>query len=86
MLQMQLFLLNIMSHFHIRYVDQQKYAYWWQHAFNTFLSGWGARVLSISMFILGLYLLVRRENVWAFLVLIFFSFVTAYLGGVMALL
>jgi len=51
--------------------------------YSVIFVGWGAKVLSVSCLLFGLWLLVRKENVTAFLMLTLFSFLFAYLGGIL---
>jgi len=51
--------------------------------YSVIFVGWGAKILSVGCLVFGLWLLVRRENVTGFLTLTFFSFLFAYLGGIL---
>jgi hypothetical protein len=54
------------------------------HLFYSFvITGWSAKVLSIGFLVFGMWLLIRKENISAFLACMFFSFLFAYAGGIL---
>ncbi|MDA8091017.1 MAG: hypothetical protein M0Z61_12465 [Nitrospiraceae bacterium] len=67
----------------LRYFTQQEYASFWSHLFETILSGFWARLISVSCFGAAVYFMVRRQNVQLFVILFLLAIAVAYAGGIM---
>ena len=69
----------------LRYFSQQEYASFWDRLFETVLSGFWARLISVCFFGLAFWFMVRRQNIQAFVVFFLLALVTAYIGGIWAI-
>ncbi len=69
----------------LRYFTEQQYASFWDRMFETVLSGFWARLISVSLLVLAFYFMVRRQNVQLFVILFLLALASAYIGGLWAI-
>ena len=68
----------------LRYFTQQEYVSFWGRLFETILSGFWARLISVCFLALSFYFMARRQNVQIFIVFFLLAIATAYIGGLRA--
>ena len=68
----------------LRYFTEQQYASFWSRMFETVLSGFWAKAISVCLFALAFYFMVRRQNVQVFVILFLLALAAAYAGGLWA--
>ena len=66
----------------LQYVSQKEYAEFWLKFFYTFFCGFWGKVLACSLFVLALWLAVRRQRLRTAAIFYFLTFILAYGGGV----
>ncbi|MEM3265371.1 MAG: hypothetical protein QXH07_05405 [Thermoplasmata archaeon] len=60
---------------------QANYISFWHSLFVGVFTGIGSKILSLTSLVIGFWFLVKRENIYIFLIAIILSFGFAYLGN-----
>ena len=67
----------------LAHMSSGHYATFWVVLFATIFKGVGAKIFSVSFFIMAFWILFRRENVQAFISFLLISLFFAYSGGLL---